>query len=291
MRRKLGAIPSPYDSRDYTVAQVTSVKTSFPKAYIRPYPGKVKNQGSIGSCVAHSLAYTREMTEYEQYGTFREFSTGFIYGNRIGTMGEVFGMEGMVPRDALKNLQEYGDVLYDDFPYNDKYPVVKTLIEKDRKGYYAKAQPYKVSTYYRLYTVEDIKTALMDLGYVTVMFPICPSFYKSVNHVIPIPDIANETLKGYHEMTFIGWRDDNTYITLNSWGEDWEDGGYCYIPFNFPFKEAWGITDTIIPHWSEKYYDYLNENGVLIHEKRFNDNVTRGELFAIMARIKGFKEG
>lgn len=44
-------------------------------------------------------------------------------------------------------------------------------------------------------------------------------------------------------------------------------------------------------HWAEKYYRFLTEEkGIVIHEKRFDDTITRGEIFCLMARIIGYKE-
>lgn len=39
------------------------------------------------------------------------------------------------------------------------------------------------------------------------------------------------------------------------------------------------------PHWAEKHYDNLIKKGFEIHEKRYNDAVTRGEVFALLDRI------
>lgn len=38
-------------------------------------------------------------------------------------------------------------------------------------------------------------------------------------------------------------------------------------------------------HWAEKYWRSLAEKGVSIQDKRYNDTVTRGELFALLDRI------
>jgi N-acetylmuramoyl-L-alanine amidase CwlA len=44
-------------------------------------------------------------------------------------------------------------------------------------------------------------------------------------------------------------------------------------------------------HWAEKYYRFLTEEkGIVIHERRFDDTITRGEIFAVMARMMGYKE-
>lgn len=40
-----------------------------------------------------------------------------------------------------------------------------------------------------------------------------------------------------------------------------------------------------VEHWAEKHYKSLNQKGVIIHEKRFDDNITRGEVFALLDRI------
>ena len=43
-------------------------------------------------------------------------------------------------------------------------------------------------------------------------------------------------------------------------------------------------------HWAQKYYDYLKSKGITISETRFDDPVTRGELFALLARVLGYKD-
>ncbi len=43
-------------------------------------------------------------------------------------------------------------------------------------------------------------------------------------------------------------------------------------------------------HWAEKYYYWLILGGMNIAEKRLDEPVTRGEMFKLLAMIKGFKE-
>lgn len=38
-------------------------------------------------------------------------------------------------------------------------------------------------------------------------------------------------------------------------------------------------------HWAKKHYDSLMNKGIAINEERFNDNITRGEVFALLDRI------
>lgn len=39
------------------------------------------------------------------------------------------------------------------------------------------------------------------------------------------------------------------------------------------------------PHWAQEHYDNLIKKGVVINETRFDDAITRGEVFALMDRI------
>ena len=39
------------------------------------------------------------------------------------------------------------------------------------------------------------------------------------------------------------------------------------------------------PHWAQEHYDNLVKKGIVIHETRFDDAITRGEVFALMDRI------
>ena len=38
-------------------------------------------------------------------------------------------------------------------------------------------------------------------------------------------------------------------------------------------------------HWANESYHFLNSQGIKIHEKRFDDKITRGEVFAIIKQI------
>jgi hypothetical protein len=245
MNRKFDeAIPSPYDSRDFKLAMFTPDQKIHPKEFHLPYMD-IYNQGSVGGCVGCSLHYCRGITEMMQSGAYKMFSPGFIYGYREPDQWQG---KGMIPRQALSNLLKIGAVLQDDFPDFDEVPyIIKKVI--DRKDELIKlAKPYRISAYCRLYTIEEIKTALLKLGPVSIMIPVYGSIFSLnyENHILPIPN-STETLLGHHEMTLVGWRDDNTFDALNSWGEKWCDEGICHIPFDYPYAEAWSMSDNILP--------------------------------------------
>ena len=50
-------------------------------------------------------------------------------------------------------------------------------------------------------------------------------------------------------------------------------------------------TENIKKHWAEKHYNSLIAKGIVIHEKRYDDNLTRGEIFALLDRFEKYLRG
>lgn len=42
-------------------------------------------------------------------------------------------------------------------------------------------------------------------------------------------------------------------------------------------------------HWAEKHYKSLNDKGIVVEEKRFDDTITRGEMLALLDKIIEYK--
>lgn len=267
---KLNVIPSPIDDRDYKVKDIiaNATKQSFPKEFCLEYKGQIKDQGNVGSCVANSLAYTREITETKQTGKYNQFSVGYIYGNRKDTDSQD---EGMIPREALQNLVDFGDVYYNNFPYNDEYLKVKAKVNANKNNLLKLASPNKITSYYQCENAEDVKYALMNLGAVTMCLAVYDSFYMTPyneNYILQDADVSSEELYGGHEITIIGWKSNNTFIAINSWGKEWADNGKFYIPFKSnTIVEMWAITDNILPtppplktYYSVQVYAFKDRN-------------------------------
>jgi N-acetylmuramoyl-L-alanine amidase len=61
---------------------------------------------------------------------------------------------------------------------------------------------------------------------------------------------------------------------------------------NFPMiRLRKAVSDMDKQHIAQKYFDWLKkEKGLTIHETRFDDKITRGELFIMLARALGYKD-
>ena len=53
-------------------------------------------------------------------------------------------------------------------------------------------------------------------------------------------------------------------------------------------------TDILTPekekHWAEVYFKALTQSGLTIHDKRFDDHISRGEVMALISRALGYRE-
>lgn len=227
-----GCMPSPPDSRDYTREKVAMAAQAIPETYLMTGM-KVLNQGSVGSCVAHACATAMGYGEKCGGNSPHDYSRGFIYGNRRALD---YQGEGMFVRQALKQLNHCGDCEYADFPYNETYPQVKARIEADKDNLYAKAEPYKILNYFRCYTDEDVKLAILNQGAVVISIPVYSSFAADC----PIPG-PGDTFEGGHAMCVVGW-DETGWLIQNSWSALWGKKGLLHLPYTYPIYEFWGIT-------------------------------------------------
>lgn len=304
IKYSFGAIPSPKDSRDYQLVDLIPSAASpaaLPNEYVNPLAEDIEilDQGSSSTCVACSLSYLRYLMEYGQSNNRKYFSPSYIYGNRerFGYMGE-----GMYPRDALSQLKKCGVCFYEDFPgFYDVGTSVVTYNQK-KSELDPKAYPFRVSSYYKVNGVTEIKNAIYKLGGVTGNFPVYEClYYPEDGGIVNYNEDKPGQIMGYHEMTIVGWKED-CWVVLNSWGKQYGDNGFCYVPFNYPMVETWATVDEVMEviykmakfrdtegHWAEESIDKAADKGVVngVGDDMFKPDefVTRAQLCAILDRL------
>lgn len=227
-----GVKPSPEDPRDYTTESVLAMSALYPRAYQAPKT-PILNQLNISSCVAHACVSAMMNGEKNSVKDYNDYSRGYIYGNRAE---DDFQNEGMVIRQALKRLNKCGDVYYNDFPYNQKYAEVAQKIASQEEELRDSAALHKIKNYYRCYTTEEIKAAIMASGGVIISVPTYSDFSRNLQLT------KTHRATGHHAMLIVGWNKNNQWIVQNSWGKGWGYGGYLLMDMNYPVNEYWGIT-------------------------------------------------
>ena len=202
----------------------------------------VKDQGQQGSCL--SFALTSIFEYVMQLNAAKEFdlSEAFLYYNarNLDENDSVNEDSGSCFKPAIDSLVKYGIALEKVWPYNEQ-----VYSQKPSEEAYADAAKRKLVAAMNVnLKVEDIKSALVDNCPVAASFTLTKSFFEHgrIDGYIPMPgdeEIAsisesNESIHGRHAMVIVGFSDElQMFIVRNSWGADWGDKGYCYIPYSY----------------------------------------------------------
>lgn len=227
-----GCILSPIDLRDF---KVSATAQPLPEQFELDFSNiRVKNQGSVGSCVAHAMS---TILEYHARGN-HNLSTNFIYGIRK----KLYAQEGtgMYLRDACKIVTNYGDPLEIDCPGNTEVPKTYEIAEKamENQQIMETAALFRTKSYYSCKTIEDIKYALVNYGPVIISIKWF-SDYRVVNGILVGGNSKNY---GYHALVCYGYTPKG-FLIQNSWGKTWGRTGRFLLPYEIPVREARGLID------------------------------------------------
>lgn len=225
---------SPKDIRDYKFKKKAVMAIEFPESFELKKVAKIKNQGSVGSCVAHA---TSSILEYHN-GNSQEMSTNFIYG--IHKMLYRSDGPGMYLNEACRIIKNYGDMVYEDCPGNTEVTRVYGMANSsfndiDKR---TRAERYKIKCFTNLRRPNDIKYALMNHGPVLATV----AWYKSytVDPATGIIVFDNTSELGYHATVIYGWNEIG-WLCQNSWGRSWGCRGYYILPYDSGPTEAYSI--------------------------------------------------
>ena len=200
----------------------------------------IQNQGHQGSCLSFTLTsifeYMMKASGKKEY----DLSEAFLYYNArdLDGDGNVNEDNGSRFHPSIKSLREYGLALEKVWPYNDD-----VYNQKPSPEAYEDAATRKLVKELNVRLSSDaIKSALADGYPVAGSFVLYPSFDNSGGY-IPMPtaeemeeskDPEKQHRHGHHAMTIVGFSDQmKMFLVRNSWGVDWGDKGYCYVPYEY----------------------------------------------------------
>ena len=236
-----GAIPSPRDIRDYRLVRRSGNKISTPQYIVDKV--KVKNQGAAPTCVAHALAEIVEYNYWNEVGNYEPFSTEYIYGQH--EEGYKVVDRGMYIREGLDIVRKNGDVFFSSLSGNTptRSKAAQRLAAADFNVLQEKAFPYRISSYYRIDTVDDLKYSIMTNG------PAVGGMWWNEGAKLKTGIYSCEKNENSvaHAVIIIGWTKDH-FIVQNSWGKTWGIKGTFLVPINKFFNifyEVYGVTDDI----------------------------------------------
>ncbi|HRZ19654.1 MAG TPA: C1 family peptidase [Methanofastidiosum sp.] len=243
---KYGWKPDIPDQRDFVFKTPRAFVALPPKIDLRSYCSPVENQSTLGSCTANAIAGALEYAQIKNgLSSYEEISRLFIYYNERMMEGTIQSDAGATLRSGIKSLVKYGACSESLWPYS-----ISKFATKPNCCSYRDATNHKVLEYQRISSLEDMKFCLAsDLPFV---FGI--SIYVSFESVevrqtgiVPMPGIQEKCLGG-HAVCAVGYDDEKEWLIVrNSWGNQWGDKGYFYLPYEYAEKlggDFWAIIKT-----------------------------------------------
>lgn len=221
----------------------------------RKWTTPVADQGNLGSCTAQAGVTLYEYMSRKAYGAKGQYIDGsrlFLYKRTRFLMGpEGIGDSGAYIRTTLGAIRAFGVPPEEYYPYTDRTP------DFDREPPAAVgdlAKEWQSAKQFRLdyspdpeQNIARIKEYLAK-GYAAMMGFMVFTSYSQANTnggAFPYP-ASNERIEGGHAVLIVGY-DDNKVITnttngsnttgafliQNSWGTDWGDKGFGWIPYQY----------------------------------------------------------
>ncbi|CAF1226848.1 unnamed protein product [Adineta steineri] len=210
-----------------------------PKVDLRNDMTEIENQDplaqQIGSCTANSLAGAYEYLNKKAHGTSIRVSRFFIYYNSRAkefNTSQVYDT-GCYLVDAIEALDEFGTCLESFWPYDTSRVNIKPTDEA-----YQQASGHKINDALKVnIDLNEMKLCLAHGFPFAFAIKLFNSFL-SVNETgaVPIPnqdDIAKQLI-GMHALLAVGYSEESqAFLVRNSWGQNWGEKGYCYIPYAY----------------------------------------------------------
>jgi len=250
-----GIVQSPPDYRDWLYAvRGGPLPATLPiKFWLPEYP--VGNQDKLGSCGGWASAAVKEYQENSNGYFLYRFSPLFIY-QECKKIDGLPDQEGTTLKAAMQVLQKVGTCLERSYPYM----VVKPFPQPSPKVY-EEAANFKIGSYVKIQTLEELKAAVMDTrtGAVLAGVLVAENFLSpEPGGLVPLP---GGHILGGHAIAVTGWDDNLEHCYAdgkvrkgflrfrNSWGAKWGDKGYGWLPYDF----FYGRTDIGMPFFFEAW--------------------------------------
>jgi hypothetical protein len=200
---------------------------------LRKYCTPVGDQGQTSRCSAFAWTHAAELVTTMKNGSTPRLSPNYtmlqfqrMQGDAQDYSYAYKGGDGTVSgTDPGEVLAEHGTCRQDLWPDDREIPVTsERVLISDAEKHHLEGTPHPIS-------VDDIRKVL-SAG--------CP-VHVAINTGVAFSDVGRDGVfsaaegpsgrHGRHAMLIVG-HTGNFFIVKNSWGENWGDKGYCYIPKN-----------------------------------------------------------
>jgi C1A family cysteine protease len=244
-KRNLAWHPDRPDPRDFTYRGPIPTKPLPSLVDLRAMCPPIEEQGGIGSCSSHAgtsaMEYLYRKTNAAQSIAFSRL---FVYYYTRVFVDQLSAAEdrGVSLRSVMKTLRTFGVCLEKTWPYDETrfgtVPPSEAVVE---------AFQHRLVQYFSVDGLLGFKACLAE-GYPVVGGFSVPENVMSEactkSGVIQFP--RKEAMLGGHAVLFVGYDDAKAQLLFqNSWGTQWGDAGYGYLPYEFMnadlLKDLWTL--------------------------------------------------
>jgi C1A family cysteine protease len=232
MNKHFGWIPDSKDERDRKYSLKRSVNLLSKVDFRDRFP-RVWNQETLGSCTAHAVgAACLYQDIYDEDSSITVPSLLYIYYMTRALEGSIGIDAGATIRNTVKAVVKFGYPLDDLWPYK-----ISDFSKRPDENVIRSAAREKVSYYERIdRDLSHIQEVLSRSDPIVLGFTVYDSIYGQdveKTGVIPIPKKKEKVLGG-HAVLACGYDNERQALIIrNSWGEDWGEKGYGYLPFDY----------------------------------------------------------
>lgn len=204
---------------------------------MREWDSAIEDQGDLGSCQGNAITNAYELQVRHLYpDKFVELSRLFVYYNSRLLDNSVMEDEGAYIRDGMKAVQKFGICSEKLWPYD-----IKKFNVKPSDECYADALARTITSYQSLGTIDEVLQALNNNKPVVIGITVYDSFnlVSKSNPIITSPKSNELDTGGGHAMTIVGYDiPKKQFLVKNSFGKDWGDNGYAWLPFEYAEREG-----------------------------------------------------
>jgi len=195
-----------------------------------------RDQGNSQACTGFAVAGLIESKLHKYYKNTTPFVSP-IYNWYFAKVMHKYedSNKGVWLRNSLKSLYKYGFVNDKNFPFglSKKQFMKKPSPSLIQLGITSKLYLHRTSYYLLNYSY--VRDSLNRGAPVIFGIRLNNSFYGNKDGTI-----KDKNTNAYaHAMLIVGYNDlKGHYIVRNSWGRQWGDHGYCYIPYTYMEKNG-----------------------------------------------------
>ena len=230
-KHKYGWKNSLPDQRDYQYSASYEILQALPQVVdLRSKCPPVLDQLNLGSCVSNAVAGGLQFLQMKEQIASFVASRLYIYYNGRLLEGTVNSDSGLSVRDGIKSVNQYGFPPETDWPYD-----ISQFTVHPPSQAYGDANRNRILRYQRIQQNIMQMLGCLASGYIFLVgFTVYQSFESNdvaLTGVVPMPHFGEQVLGG-HCVEIVGYSVIlRTFIFKNSWGSDWGDKGYGYLPF------------------------------------------------------------